>query len=80
MQEYFIEGEELESLIVLFSSKLGLPADALREKLSGMMQDGKLKVNEQIFALLSDRKKLETLLNSGIVNRIVKDFMGRANG
>lgn len=80
MQEYYIEGEELESLIVLFSSKLGVPADELRAKLSGMMQDGRLKVNEQIYVLLSDRKKLENLLNSGIVSRIVKDFMGRANG
>ncbi len=43
-------------------------------KLSGVMQDGKIVVNEQIYGLLSDPKKLEMLLNSGIVGRLLKEL------
>ena len=46
----------------------------LQEKLSGVMQDGKIVVNEQIYGLLSDPKKLEMLLNSGIVGRLLKEL------
>lgn len=38
------------------------------------MQDGKIVVNEQIYGLLSDPKKLEMLLNSGIVGRLLKEL------
>ena len=41
---------------------------------SGVMQDGKIVVNEQIYGLLSDPKKLEMLLNSGIVGRLLKEL------
>ena len=44
------------------------------KKLSGVMQDGKIVVNEQIYGLLSDPKKLEMLLNSGIVGRLLKEL------
>ena len=37
-------------------------------------QDGKIVVNEQIYGLLSDPKKLEMLLNSGIVGRLLKEL------
>ena len=70
MHEFFIEEEKLEGLLQLASEKTGISKRELQEKLSGVMQDGKIVVNEQIYGLLSDPKKLEMLLNSGIVGRL----------
>lgn len=80
MQEYTIEGQRLEELIGQLSAKLGMPAGELRAKLSGLIKDGKITVNEQIYHLLHDQKKLDALLSSGILNRLLKDFLGRKNG
>ncbi len=77
MHEFFIEGERLEELLALASEKTGIPKQQLQEKLSGIMQDGKIAVNEQVYNLLSDPKKLEMLLNSGIVGRLLKEFGGQ---
>ena len=54
-------------------------AKDLKKRLSSVMQDGKIVVNEQIYNLLSDPKKMEVLLNSGIVGRLLKEF-GRQKG
>ena len=48
MHEFFIEGERLEELLALASEKTGIPKQQLQEKLSGIMQDGKIAVNEQV--------------------------------
>ena len=56
------------------AKKTGISKQELQEKLSGVMQDGKIVVNEQIYGLLSDPKKLEMLLNSGIVGRLLKEL------
>lgn len=77
MHEFFIEGERLEELLALASEKTGIHKQQLQEKLSGIMQDGKIAVNEQVYNLLSDPKKLEMLLNSGIVGRLLKEFGGQ---
>ena len=61
MHEFFIEEEKLEGLLLLASEKTGI---SMRE----------LQVNEQIYGLLSDPKKLEMLLNSGIVGRLLKEL------
>lgn len=74
MHEFFIEEEKLEGLLQLASEKTGISKRELQEKLSGVMQDGKIVVNEQIYGLLSDPKKLEMLLNSGIVGRLLKEL------
>lgn len=74
MHEFFIEEEKLEGLLQLASEKTGISKQELQEKLSGVMQDGKIVVNEQIYGLLSDPKKLEMLLNSGIVGRLLKEL------
>ena len=79
MHEFFSEEGKLEGLLDLGSTKTGMPKDQLRAKLSGVMQDGKIVVNEQIYGLLSDPKKIEMLLNSGIVNRLLKEISGRKN-
>ena len=72
MHEFFIEEEKLEGLLQLASEKTGISKRELQEKLSGVMQDGKIVVNEQIYGLLSD--PLEMLLNSGIVGRLLKEL------
>ena len=74
MHEFFIEEEKLEGLLQLASEKTGISKRELQEKLSGVMQDGKIVVTEQIYGLLSDPKKLEMLLNSGIVGRLLKEL------
>lgn len=79
MHEFFIEEGKLEGMLTLVSAKTGMSKEQLREKLSGVMQDGKIVVNEQIYGLLSDPKKIEMLLNSGIVNRLLKDLSGGKN-
>lgn len=79
MHEFFIEEEKLEELLRFASEKTGIPEQQLREKLSGIMQDGKIAVNEQVYNLLSDPKKLELLLHSGIVGRLLKEFGGQKN-
>ena len=52
MHEFFIEEEKLEGLLQLASEKTGISKRELQEKLSGVMQDGKIVVNEQIYCLL----------------------------
>ena len=79
MHEFFIEEEKLEGMLQRVSEKTGLPKDELKKRLSSVMQDGKIVVNEQIYNLLSDPKKMEVLLNSGIVGRLLKEF-GRQKG
>ncbi len=79
MHEFFIEEEKLEGMLQMVSEKTGLPKDELKKRLSSVMQDGKIVVNEQIYNLLSDPKKMEVLLNSGIVGRLLKEF-GRQKG
>ncbi len=79
MHEFFIEEEKLEELLCLASEKTGIPKQQLQEKLSGIMQDGKIAVNEQVYNLLSDPKKLELLLHSGIVGRLLQEFGGQKN-
>lgn len=79
MHEFFIEEEKLEGMLQMVSEKAGLPKDELKKRLSSVMQDGKIVVNEQIYNLLSDPKKMEVLLNSGIVGRLLKEF-GRQKG
>ena len=79
MHEFFIEEEKLEGMLQMVSEKTGLPKDELKKRLSRVMQDGKIVVNEQIYNLLSDPKKMEVLLNSGIVGRLLKEF-GRQKG
>ncbi|MDD3192650.1 MAG: hypothetical protein PHE47_02155 [Oscillospiraceae bacterium] len=74
MHEFFIEEEKLEELLQLASEKTGIAKEQLREKLSGIMQDGRIVVNEQIYGLLSDPKKLEMLMNSGVVGRLLKEL------
>ena len=72
---FFIEEEKLEGLLAAGErKKRGFPSGSWQEKLSGVMQDGKIVVNEQIYGLLSDPKKLEMLLNSGIVGRLLKEL------
>ena len=66
-------------MLNLASEKTGIPKKQLQEKLSGIMQDGKIAVNEQVYNLLSDPKKLEMLLHSGIVGRLLKEFGGQKN-
>ena len=79
MHEFFIEEEKLEGMLQMVSEKTGLPKDELKKRLSSVMQDGKIVFNEQIYNLLSDPKKMEVLLNSGIVGRLLKEF-GRQKG
>ena len=79
MHEFFIEEEKLEGMLQMVSEKTGLGKDELKKRLSSVMQDGKIVVNEQIYNLLSDPKKMEVLLNSGIVGRLLKEF-GRQKG
>ena len=79
MHEFFIEEEKLEGMLQMVSEKTWLPKDELKKRLSSVMQDGKIVVNEQIYNLLSDPKKMEVLLNSGIVGRLLKEF-GRQKG
>ena len=42
MHEFFIEEEKLEGLLQLASEKTGISKRELQEKLSGVMQDGKI--------------------------------------
>lgn len=74
MHEFFIEEEKLKDCCSCRAEKTGISKRELQEKLSGVMQDGKIVVNEQIYGLLSDPKKLEMLLNSGIVGRLLKEL------
>lgn len=79
MHEFFLEEEKLEELLSLASEKTGISKSQLQEKLSGIMQDGKIAVNEPVYNLLSDPKKLELLLHSGIVGRLLKELGGQKN-
>ena len=74
MREIFIEEDKMEKLLQMTSEKTGIPKEQLREKLSGVIKDGRIIVNEQIYGLLSDPKKMEALLNSGIIGKLLKDF------
>ena len=74
MREIFIEEDKMEKLLQMTSEKTGIPKEQLREKLSGVIKDGRIVVNEQIYGLLSDPKKMEALLNSGIIGKLLKDF------
>ena len=74
MREIFIEEDKMEKLLQMTSEKTGIPKEQLREKLSGVIKDGRIVVNEQIYGLLSDPKKMEALLNSGIIGQLLKDF------
>ena len=74
MREIFIEEDKIEKLLQMTSEKTGIPKEQLREKLSGVIKDGRIVVNEQIYGLLSDPKKMEALLNSGIIGKLLKDF------
>lgn len=74
MREIFIEEDKMEKLMQMTSEKTGIPKEQLREKLSGVIKDGRIVVNEQIYGLLSDPKKMEALLNSGIIGKLLKDF------
>ena len=74
MREIFIEEDKMEKLLQMTSEKTGIPKEQLREKLSGVIKDGRIVVNEQIYVLLSDPKKMEALLNSGIIGKLLKDF------
>ena len=74
MREIFIEEDKMEKLLQMTSEKTGIPKEQLREKLSGVIKDGRIVVNEQIYGLLSDSKKMEALLNSGIIGKLLKDF------
>ena len=74
MREIFIEEDKREKLLQMTSEKTGIPKEQLREKLSGVIKDGRIVVNEQIYGLLSDPKKMEALLNSGIIGKLLKDF------
>ena len=74
MREIFIEEDKMEKLLQMTSEKTVIPKEQLREKLSGVIKDGRIVVNEQIYGLLSDPKKMEALLNSGIIGKLLKDF------
>ena len=74
MHEFFIEEEKLEGLLQLARDNTGISTQAPPEKLAAVRQGGKIVVNEQIYGLLSDPKKLEMLLNSGIVGRLLKEL------
>lgn len=74
MREIFIEEDKMGKLLQMTSEKTGIPKEQLREKLSGVIKDGRIVVNEQIYGLLSDPKKMEALLNSGIIGKLLKDF------
>ena len=74
MREIFIEEDKMEKLLQMTSEKTGIPKEQMREKLSGVIKDGRIIVNEQIYGLLSDPKKMEALLNSGIIGKLLKDF------
>ena len=74
MREIFIEEDKMEKLLQMTSEKTGIPKEQLREKLSGVIKDGRIVVNEQIYGLLSDPRKMEALLNSGIIGKLLKDF------
>ena len=65
MREIFIEEDKMEKLLQMTSEKTGIPKEQLREKLSGVIKDGRIVVNEQIYGLLSDPKKMEALLKIG---------------
>ena len=73
MREIFIEEDKMEKLLQMTSEKTGIPKEQLREKLSGVIKDGRIVVNEQIYGLLSDPKKMEALLNSGSIGKLLKD-------
>ena len=53
MHEFFIEEEKLEGLLQLASEKTGISKRELQEKLSGVMQDGKI-VGAVTHVLLND--------------------------
>ena len=70
MHEFFIEEEKLEGLLQLASEKTGISKQELQEKLSGVMQDGKIVVDRQKCSShkLQNYKFVKLPIIRGVVN------------